>query len=83
MTHPCAYFLFLATIVLKLAPEPRMLQVGEDEDTPWPPNVHSTRLQLGPLGVILRSRMAFALLANVIAFIEPWAALPVLLLASG
>ncbi|MES2920283.1 MAG: DmsC/YnfH family molybdoenzyme membrane anchor subunit [Verrucomicrobiota bacterium] len=83
MTHPGAgaYFLFLAAIVLKLAPETRLLQLGEDEDTPWSPDVHSARLQLGPLGVILRSRIAFALLAIVIAFVEPWAALPVLLLA--
>ena len=73
--------LFAAAIVLKLIPETRLLQLGDDEDIPWSPDVHSARLQLGPLGVILRSRVALALLAIFISFIQPWAALPVLLLA--
>ncbi len=83
ITNPgiLACSLFAAAIVLKLIPETRLLQLGEDEDTPWSPDVHSARLQLGPLGVILRSRIALALLAIFIGFIQPWAALPVLLLA--
>jgi DMSO reductase anchor subunit len=76
-----AWSLFAAAVLLKLAPEIRFLQLGEDEDTPWSPDVQSARLQLGPLGIILRCRITFALLAVVIAFIQPWAALPVLLLA--
>lgn len=73
--------LFAAAILLKLIPEARLLQLGDAEDTPWSPDVHSARLQLGPLGIILRSRIALALLAIFIGFIHPWAALPVLLLA--
>lgn len=73
--------LFAAAIILKLVPESRLLQLGDDEDIPWTPDVHSARLQLGPLGVILRSRVALALLAIFIGFVHPWAALPVLLLA--
>ncbi len=73
--------LFLAAVFLKLIPESRLLQLGEDDDTPWSPDVHSARLQLGPLGVILRSRMTLALLAVVIGFIQPWATLAALLLA--
>ncbi|MEI8341103.1 MAG: hypothetical protein WCH43_06145, partial [Verrucomicrobiota bacterium] len=73
--------LFAAAILLKLIPEARLLQLGDAEDSPWSPDVHSARLQLGPLGVILRSRIALALLAIFIGFIHPWAALPVLLLA--
>ena len=73
--------LFAAAILLKLAPEIRFLQLGEDEDTPWSPDVQSARLQLGPLGVILRCRITFAVLAVLIAFIQPWVALPILLLA--
>lgn len=72
---------FAAAILLKLAPEIRFLQPAEDEDTPWSPDVHSARLQLGPLGVILRARVTFALLALIIGLIQPWLALPVLLLA--
>ena len=64
-----------------IVPEIRMLQLGENEDAPWTPDVHSARLQLGPLGIILRSRIALALLSIVITFIHPWSALPVLLLA--
>ena len=73
--------LLAATILLKLFPECRMLQLGDDEDIPWSPDVHSARLQLGPLGIILRCRIALALLAMFVACIQPWAALPVLLLA--
>ncbi len=76
-----ACVLYATAVLLKLAPEIRFLQLGENEDTPWSPDVHSARLQLGPLGVILRGRVTLALLAAVIAFIQPWAALPVLLLA--
>jgi len=73
--------MFAAAVLLKLVPELRLLKLGEDEDTPWLPDVHSARLQLGPLGVILRSRVTFALLAIFAGFIQPWAALPLLLLA--
>ena len=72
---------FAAVVLVKLAVEVRFLRLGEDEDTPWSPDVHSARLQLGPLGVILRSRIAFALLAILIGLIQPWAALPLLLVA--
>ncbi|HEX7260492.1 MAG TPA: DmsC/YnfH family molybdoenzyme membrane anchor subunit, partial [Luteolibacter sp.] len=72
---------FAAAILLKLAPEIRFLRPAEDEDTPWSPDVHSARLQLGPLGVVLRARITFGLLAILIGFIQPWLALPVLLLA--
>ena len=83
IAHPSAGagFLFLAAVILKLFPETRLLQLGDDDDIPWSPDVHSARLQLGPLGVILRSRIALALLSIFIGFIQPWAALPVLLLA--
>jgi formate dehydrogenase iron-sulfur subunit len=73
--------LFAAIVLLKLAPEIRLLRLGNDSHSPWSPDVHSARLQLGPLKSILRGRIALALLAVAIAFIHPWAALPVLLLA--
>lgn len=73
--------MFAATIPIKLIHEFRLLQPGDDEDTPWSPDVHSTRLQLGPLGVILRSRIVLALLAIFVGFTQLWLALPILLLA--
>jgi formate dehydrogenase iron-sulfur subunit len=76
--HPPALAIVL---VLKLIPELRILRLGEDEDAAWSPDVHSARLQLGPLGIVLRSRIALALVALVTAFIQPWFALPILLAA--
>ncbi len=76
-----AWFLLITAVILKMLPEARFLQLGADEDTPWSPDVHSARLQLGPLGVILRARFALALCALFTASIHPWTALPLLLLA--
>lgn len=73
--------LFAAAVIVKLIPELRLLQLGEDEDRPWSPDAHSARLQLGPLGLILRSRIALALVSLIAAAIHPWAALPILLAA--
>ena len=83
MAHPSvlAAALFAGAVILKLIPELRLLQLGEDEDNAWSPDVHSARIQLGPLGTILRSRVTFALLAIVVGCIQPWVALPILLLA--
>lgn len=84
IAHPdsaIGMLMFAAAVMLKLVPEFRILRLGEDEDTPWSPDTHSARLQLGPLGVILRSRVALALIAIVTAFVHPWSALPILLLA--
>ncbi|RYD20329.1 MAG: molybdopterin oxidoreductase [Verrucomicrobiaceae bacterium] len=81
--HPSAISsaVFMAAVLLKMVPELRLLQLGEDEDERWSPDVHSARLQLGPLGPILRSRFALAFISLVVAFIQPWFALPILLLA--
>ncbi|MFT4176814.1 MAG: dimethyl sulfoxide reductase anchor subunit [Luteolibacter sp.] len=76
-----SYVLFLIAVLAKLSPELRFLQLGEDEDKPWSPDVHSARLQREPLGPILRSRMFFAFVALFVASLQPWAALPFLLLA--
>jgi formate dehydrogenase iron-sulfur subunit len=73
--------LFAAAILLKLAPEIRPLRLGKRPNTPWSPDVQSARLQLGPLKLILRIRITFALLAIPIALIQPWTALPILLIA--
>lgn len=71
--------IFAAAIVLKILPEISFLRLSREET--WSPDQHSARLQLGPLRGILIARMAFALTAIAIAFIQPWFALPVLLVA--
>ena len=76
-----AMLMFAAAVLLKLVPELRLLQLGDDEDAPWTSDVHSARLQLGPLGIILRTRVVLAFIAIVTAFAQPWVALPILLLA--
>ncbi len=71
--------IFAAVILLKLIPEISFLRFSREET--WSPDSHSARLQLGPLRRILIARMTFALTAIAIAFIQPWFALPVLLVA--
>ncbi len=78
---PLATGIFIAAVLLKMIPELRLLQLAEDEDCPWSPDVHSARLQLGPLGIVLRSRFALAFIALFLSTIHPWSALPLLLIA--
>ncbi len=73
--------LFAGIVILKLIPELRFLKPGEDEDMQWSPDVHSARLQLGPLGIIMRLRFALALIAIAVGMTHPWLALPILLFA--
>lgn len=72
---------FAGCVLLKLLPELRLLPRGRDRNTIWSPDVHSARLQLGPLRLILRSRIAMAWIAILIAAFQPWIALPFLLAA--
>jgi len=78
---PLATGLVIAAVLVKLIPEIRMLKLGEDEDDPWSPDTHSARLQMGPLGPILRARLTLAIIALFFAAIQPWYALPILLIA--
>jgi formate dehydrogenase iron-sulfur subunit len=73
--------LFITAVLLKMVPELRLLKLAEDPDEAWSPDVHSARLQLGPLGPILRARFALAIISLFVAVIQPWFALPILLLA--
>jgi hypothetical protein len=51
----------------------------ERDASPWSPNRHSARLQLGPLRRILNARVILAFLAAFVALVNPWLALPILL----
>jgi formate dehydrogenase iron-sulfur subunit len=72
-------FIFALAVVLKLLPEIHFLKHHREEI--WSSDQHSARLQLGPLRSILIARIALAVIAVVVAFVNPWVALPVLLLA--
>ncbi len=71
--------MFATVILLKLLPEILFLRCDRKDD--WSPDSHSARLQLGPLRRILSARIVCAIAAIAFAFINPWLALPVLLLA--
>jgi formate dehydrogenase iron-sulfur subunit len=68
---------FSAVILLKLLQEISFLRFSREET--WSPDQHSARLQLGPLRHILIARVVFALTTILVAFIQPWFTLPVLL----
>ncbi|WAC18264.1 dimethyl sulfoxide reductase anchor subunit [Luteolibacter sp. SL250] len=78
---PLHAILTLTAICLKLIPEARMLRHAEDPDAAWTPDRHTALLQLHPLGPFLRARHLLALTAAFVAFINPWAALPLLILS--
>ncbi len=72
---------FSAIAMLKLVPESHLLRRAGNEDTPWSPDVHSARIQQGPLRRVLNARVIFTFMAAFTALIEPWLAFPLLLLA--
>lgn len=78
---PLHAVLALAAILLKLIPEVRMLRHAEDPDGAWSSDRHTALLQIEPLGPFLRTRHALALTAAFVMFINPWAALPILILS--
>jgi formate dehydrogenase iron-sulfur subunit len=73
--------LYAAAILFKLSPELRLLKLAKAKNVPWTADVHSARLQLGPLSRILRGRLALGLAALVLGMFQPWLAVPILLVA--
>jgi formate dehydrogenase iron-sulfur subunit len=73
--------LFAASILFKLSPELRILRLASAKNTPWTADLHSARLQLGPLRKILYFRLILASLGLCIGLLQPWLALPLLVLA--
>jgi hypothetical protein len=82
------------SIMLKMIPEARILRSPgeasndwrkiaqtspESDPLPWSPDLHSARLQLGPLRRILNARFILAFFAAYLVLVAPWFALPVLL----
>ncbi len=76
-------FSILATfaIILKMIPEARVLKTTDPEEPAWSADVHSARLQLGPLRKIFNARVILAFVAAYTALVSPWLALPILLIS--
>lgn len=74
-------FGFILSITLKLIPEIRFLRIMDRDEDDWSPDLHSARLQLGPLGIWFRVRLLLVLASMLAAWINPWLAVPVLLAA--
>lgn len=66
-------------VLMKLGWECWFIRHAKDND--WSPDQHSARLQTGPLRNIFILRIILALIAIPLVFIQPYAALPFLLLA--
>ncbi len=78
---PVLALAFAAVVLLKMIPEARILKPTGDSEDHWSPDLHSARVQLGPLRRILNSRFVFAYLAILSALVQPWLAFPMLLLS--
>ncbi len=78
---PVGVMIFALAVLLKIAPERRVLRTGEDPDGEWSPDFHSARIQLVPLGSITRLRFTLVTLAVFVGIAQPWLALPLLLVA--
>lgn len=78
---PTAALAFCVATAAKLIPEARLIKKAVGEDTPWSPDLHTARLQLGPLRRILNSRFILAFAAMGTAMVSPWGALLPLLAA--
>jgi formate dehydrogenase iron-sulfur subunit len=78
---PLSFGILAASIILKLIPEALILKSAHDPDAAWSPDRHSALLQTRPLGPFLRARVFFAIAAIFVAFVQPWLALPLLLIS--
>ena len=76
---PSLILLFALIIFGKSIPELYILSQHSDPD--WTADRHSARLQLGPLGKITYLRFALVPVALAAVAVNPWIALPVLLLS--
>jgi Fe-S-cluster-containing dehydrogenase component/DMSO reductase anchor subunit len=72
--HPA---LFTLVMLLALAHEARALLPSRQES--WSPAKHSALLKLRPLERVTRARFLTGAIAILLAFVNPWLALPVLL----
>lgn len=74
-------FLFAVIVIGKITSEYMFLHRSRAAGAAWSPDLHSARLQLGPLRKILIARVTLAICAIAIATVSPWIALPFLIIA--
>jgi formate dehydrogenase iron-sulfur subunit len=78
---PFSTGLLIFTVLLKMIPEARILRKADRSDADWSPDVHSAKIQRGPLAKILRARMILPFVALFFAALNPWATLMILLVS--
>jgi len=83
IAHPSSIgvLLFAAAVLAKMIPELRIIRRSDDRDAEWTPDIHSARIQRGPLRNTFEGRILLAFTALAMALVNPWLALPFLLLA--
>ncbi|WP_367872710.1 DmsC/YnfH family molybdoenzyme membrane anchor subunit [Luteolibacter sp. Populi] len=78
---PLATALFAVAVIAKMIPELRIIRLSDDRNADWTPDIHTARIQRGPLGTVMDGRFQLALIAVVLALVNPWLSLPLLLAA--
>ena len=78
---PAGLFVFASAVIAKMIPEARIARLANDRNAPWSPDLHSSKLQRGPLSHAWDGRVLLAFAAVACAPLAPWLALPLLLAA--
>ena len=78
---PAAAFVFAAVVIAKLIPEVRIAHLANDRNAGWSPDLHTAKLQRGPLSTAYDGRVLLAIAAAAFAPLQPWISLPLLFAA--
>ena len=73
--------LFAVAVIAKMIPELRIIRLSDDRNADWTPDIHTARIQRGPLGTTLDGRFLIAFTAIAFSLVNPWISLPLLLVA--
>jgi formate dehydrogenase iron-sulfur subunit len=76
-----AMLLFALAVIAKMIPELRIIRLADDRNAEWTSDLHTARIQRGPLNTTLDGRFLLAFTAIAVALVNPWVALPLLLVA--
>jgi formate dehydrogenase iron-sulfur subunit len=68
-------------VIGKMIPELRIIRLADDRNAEWSPDLHTAKLQRGPLGLIMDGRFLLAFAAVALALVNPWLSLPLLLVS--
>lgn len=78
---PLALLLLAVAVIGKMLPELRIYRLSDDRDAPWSPDLHTAKIQRGPLRLVFDGRVLLAFTALAASLLQPWLALPLLLAA--